>query len=424
MNDTIQCPHCKNEIEVTEVMSAQLAATIRGELDAEFAEKTSSVAAERDRLSKLQKQLDARQSDLDAQAKQAIEKERQSILAKARTEAAEAVAIEISDRDEQLRSAKDQLKQFEVQELELRQKARELTERAEQQELEVARRLDEERQKIRDAAMHQANEQNELKIAERDQMIEAMGKQVKELQRRLEQGSQQTQGEVQEIALQQLLSAEFPNDVIEEVAKGANGADLLHHVFDSIGRECGVILWESKRTKNWSDKWLSKAIDDQQVAKANLACIVTAAMPPSCEYFTDKSGVWVTSWACARNVAMALRCTLLEAAQVRRAVDGQQGKMELVYNYLAGPEFRNRVRGLVEPYMEMHKDLIAEKNAYNKHWNKRQKQLDRALASTTGLYGDLQGIIGSNLRDIEGMDLLAIEVGAGDENDSADITEV
>jgi hypothetical protein len=186
--------------------------------------------------------------------------------------------------------------------------------------------LDEERQKIREAASKQAQEQSELKIAERDHKIEAMGRQLQQMQRRLEQGSQQTQGEVQEIALEQLLTAEFPNDVIEPVAKGTPGADVLQHVFDGNGRECGVILWESKRTKRWNDQWIGTAIEDQQQAKAGCACIVTATMPAECDHFGEFNGVWVASWSCVRSVAMALRSVVLEAAQARRAMDGQHGR--------------------------------------------------------------------------------------------------
>ncbi len=145
------------------------------------------------------------------------------------------------------------------------------------------------------------------------------------------------------------------------------------------------------------------------VTAQTCACIVTTTLPDSVEHLGEINGVWVASWPCARSAAIALRRVLIEAAQARQATEGQHGKMELVYNYLSGPEFRNRVRGLVEPFVEMQKDLETEKRSFQRSWNKRQKQLDRALGSTSGLYGDLQGIIGSTLQEIEGMDILAIE---------------
>ena len=409
MSDKITCPSCQCEIEVTEVMSAQLSAKLRDELEAEHAEKTRKLASDRNELIKREEQLASQKAELDQQVKEAVAKEKEKIVAAAQVEAQQVVAVEIADRDEQLTTAKTKLKEFESQELALRKQARELEEKAEQQELEVARQIDEERKQIRTATLKQAQEQNELKQAEKDEIIKGLLKQVDEMKRKAEQGSQQTQGEVQELALENMLETEFPGDVIKPVGKGVKGGDVVHHVFDQNGRECGAILWESKRTKAWSDKWLSKAIDDQQEAKATCACIVTATMPVSVEHLGEINGVWVASWPCARSAAIALRRVLIEAAQARQATEGQHGKMELVYNYLSGPEFRNRIRGLIEPFVEMQKDLETEKRSLQRLWNKRQKQLDRALGSTSGLYGDLQGIIGSNLQEIEGMDILAIE---------------
>ncbi len=422
MSDTLTCPQCQAEIEITEVMSAQLATNIRGELQAEYAEKTRMLAADRSELAKLREQLDASRAGFDEQVKEAVAKERQSLVATLRVEAQQAVALEISDRDEQLSAAKVQLKTFEAQELKLRKRARELEEQAEQQELEVARRMDAERQKVRDAALKQADEQSALKLAEQQSKIDALAKQLQDAQRKLEQGSQQTQGDVQEVALESLLTEMFPTDVVERVGKGERGADVLHHVFDASGRECGVILWEAKRTKAWNANWVGKAIDDLQAAKATVVCIVSAALPSGIEHLDHKSGVWISNWSCVKLVAGLLRHGLLEVAQARAATDGQHGKMELLYNYMASEEVRGRLRGIVEPYQEMEKDLRSEMRAINARWKKRRKQLDRVLLSASGLYGDLQGIIGSSLPEIEAMEMLALEADVEAEDETTETT--
>lgn len=409
MSETIICPQCQADIEVTEVMSAQLAMNIRRELQAEYAVKARQLTDQRQELVTLREQLDAQCKDFDKHLKEAVRAECDEIAAKSLVEAQQEVALEIQDRDAQLAAVRSQLKAFEVQELELRKKARQLQEKAERQELELARRLDEERGKIRDAALKQADEQTTMRLAEQQLKIDALARQLQDAQRRLEQGSQQAQGDVQEMALESLLTTEFPNDVIERVGKGVNGGDVIHHVFDRNGRECGIILWESKRTKSWSDKWIGKALDDQQEAKATCTCIVTAVMPNGIEHIGEMGGVWVTSWACARGAAVAIRRVLIEAAQARITADGQHGKMELIYNYVAGPEFKNRFIGLITPYIEMEVDLRSEMRALNARWKKRRKQLDRMMMSTTGLYGDFQGIIGASLQRIEEMELLAIE---------------
>jgi len=418
MNNKVTCPQCRAEFPIDQVLSAQLDEKIRGELQAEYSEKTRKLTEDRDQLAQRRKRLDTQQEQLEEQVREAVAKERATIVTKARVEAQQAVAIEIKDRDVQLKDAAEKIKTFQEQELQLRQKKRELEEQAEKQQLEIERWKDAEGKKIREATLRKAQEHYELKQVESDETIKGLLKQLEEMKRRAEQGSQQTQGEVLEIALENLLKEHFPSDVIEPVAKGVKGGDVIQHVFDGNGRECGSILWETKRTKSWSDKWLSKAIDDQQEAKTSCACIVSSALPESIPYFGEISGVWIASWPCARSAAMALRRVLIESSQARLATEGQHGKMELVYNYLSGPEFHNRIRGLIEPYVEMEKDLQSEFRALNTRLKKRQKQLDRAMMSMTGLYGDLQGIIGSSLQEIEGMELLALQ--SADDSDNPD----
>ena len=409
MDAQVTCPNCRNDFPLDQIMSAQLAVEIRAEYETEFSEKARILKAEQEATAALRKKLETSQQQLDKQVQDKVEAERKKIEADAKVVAQQVVAVELKDRAEQISETTQKLKSLQANEVQLRKENRKLEEQAEQQDLEVARQVDEERKKIRTAALTQAQEQNQLKLAEKDLAIDSMRKKIDELVLKAEQGSQQIQGEVQELALESMLPAEFPGDVIKPVAKGVKGADVLQHVYDKSGRDCGTILWESKRTKTWSDKWLSKVIDDQQEAKASCVCIVTAAMPDSVQYFEEINGVWVASWSCAKSMAIALRRILIESARARRATEGQHGKMELVYNYIHSPEFSNRVRGVVKPYIEMQADLEKEKRAITRQWSKRQKQLDQAIASTVGLFGDLQGIMGSGLQEIEEMDILALE---------------
>ncbi len=416
MENQITCPHCRHDFPLDQLMAAQITDKIRGELDAEYTAKTQALVSERTELEAARKQLAESRQQLDKQIADTLVKERKKIEDDARVKAKQVVAVELQDRDSQISEASQRLKEFQQREIELRKTNRQLEEQAEKYELEVARKLDEERKKIRQAALAQAAEESQLKLAEKDLAIESMKKKIDELKQKAEQGSQQVQGEVQELALEAMLPAEFPGDVIKPIGKGVRGADVLQQVYDASGRDCGSILWESKRTKNWSDGWLNKLMDDQQEAKASCACIVTSAMPDDVQHFEELNGVWVASWSCIRSVAVALRHALIETARARRATEGQHGKMELVYNYISSGEFALRVKGIVSPYLEMQADLESEKRAFTRQWNKRQKQLDRAIASTTGLFGDLQGIMGNGLEVIEGMDALAIEA---DENPPA-----
>jgi hypothetical protein len=244
---------------------------------------------------------------------------------------------------------------------------------------------------------------------EKEQTITSMQKQIEELKRRAEQGSQQLQGEVQELELESLLSGKFPLDQIQPVAKGEYGGDVLQLVTSPLGQACGTILWESKRTKNWSDGWLVKLREDQRQAKAELAVIVSQALPKDVDTFDLVQGVWVTHPKEALPLAMALRQGLMEVAAAKQATVGQQTKMEIVYDYLMGPRFRQRVQAIVEAFSTMQEDLDKERKVITKQWAKREEQIGRVMQATVGMYGDLQGIAGKTLQEIEGLELKALD---------------
>lgn len=243
---------------------------------------------------------------------------------------------------------------------------------------------------------------------EKEQTIAAMQKQIEDLKRRAEQGSQQLQGEVQKLELENLLRGKFPFDSIDPVPKGEFGGDVLHRVISAGGQPGGTILWESKRTKNWSDTWLSKLREDQRTAKAEIAVIVSQILPKGVENFEMVEGVWVTHPRTALPVALILRQSLLELALARQSTEGQQTKTEMVYQYLTGSRFRQRVEAIVEAFSTMQDDLDKERKVIMKQWAKRQEQIERVMGATVGMYGDLQGIAGKSLQEIEGLELKAL----------------
>ena len=293
----------------------------------------------------------------------------------------------------------------------LMRKQRELDDAKRELDLTVEKKIQEGLSSAREQAQKEAEDKLNLKVMEKEQTITAMQKQIEDLKRRAEQGSQQLQGEVQELVLEDLLKAKFPHDTIEPVPKGEHGGDILHRVCGPLGQPCGTILWESKRTKNWSDGWLSKLRDDQRTAKAEVAVIVTQALPKGVETFELIDGVWVVHPRAALPVAVTLRHTVIEVASARKATEGQDSKMEMVYQYLTGPRFRQRVHAIVEAFSTMQEDLDKEKKAITKQWAKREEQIGRVMQSTVGMYGDLQGIAGKSLQEIEGLGFPALEDG-------------
>ncbi len=216
---------------------------------------------------------------------------------------------------------------------------------------------------------------------------------------------------MQELDLEETLRAAFPHDMIDPVPKGLFGGDILQGVVGSSQSVVGTILWEAKRTKAWSPAWLAKLKGDQREARADAAIILTTAMPKGCDNFIEMDGVWVTNNACAIPLAHALRAALKEVASARSAAEGQQTKMELVYAYLTGPGFRRRVEAIKDAFESMLADLEAEKRLIQKQWAKREVQIRAVIDNTVGLYGELQGIAGRSLPEIQGLDFPAIEAG-------------
>jgi hypothetical protein len=195
------------------------------------------------------------------------------------------------------------------------------------------------------------------------------------------------------VELETMLRAAFPWDDITPVAQGIRGADLHQMILDSRGRRCGAILWECKNAKNWSDGWIAKLKDDQRTLRADVAILVTASLPKGCTRFTVIDGVVVTDFACAPAVAGLIRTNLLQLAQTRTAVVNKDHKLELLYRYLSGIEFRQRVEGIVEAFERMREDLDQERRAAERQWARRTKQIESVTFNISGMYGDLQGLV-------------------------------
>lgn len=301
----------------------------------------------------------------------------------------------------ELEKKSKQIKDSEKKELDILKRERDLDDRERTIKLETERTLAKERKKVWDEASVKALEEHQLKDREKDEQLKDMRKQIEELKRKAEQGSQQAQGEALELELEELLRSTFRSDDVEPVSKGIKGGDVIQHVKSSSGGNCGSILWEAKHTKAWSESWLVKLKDNQRQSKYDLAVIVTSVLPKGTNRFGILDGIWVTDFQSVIGLATALRVNLMEAYQARNALVGKGEKMELLYKYLSGSEFRQRVEPIVESFVSMKDDLDTEKRAMEKAWSKREKQIQRVIQSTAGMYGDLQGIIGASLPEIK-----------------------
>ena len=400
MSDTITCPNCQTEIEISEALTARLKGDVRREFEQERKTKEAELSRREEQLAEQQKALNAAKTDLDEQVNARLAEEREKLTAKALEKAKADIAVELKDQAQQLAEAKEKIAKAQEAELSLRKEKRELEDERKSLELTLSRKLDEERGKIREEAKKEAAAERELKDAEKDKVIGDLRHQIADLQRKSEQGSQQLQGEVMELGLEEQLRRMFPIDDITPVPKGIHGGDVLQGVHDTSLGLCGHILWESKRTKNWSDTWLPKLRDDQRTSKAQLAVLVSIELPDDVTTFAQVDGVWITSWHAAMALATVLRHSLMQLATANRALVGRDDKMEHLYKYLAGPEFKHHVEGIVESFVTLKDELEREKRSTQRMWKRREKQLERAVMNTAGMYGDLQGIVGASLPQI------------------------
>lgn len=413
---TITCPKCKTEIRLTESLAAPLIEAKKQEFEERLARQREDFEEREMDLKNREADLSKARENLDDKVSEKLKLERTKIVAEEAKKARLASAKDLEQKDNEVEELQEILKQRDVKLAEaqkeqagLIRKQRELDDAKRELDLTVEKRIKEELTAVRDQARKEAEEELKLKVLDREQTIKSMANQIDDLKRRVEQGSQQIQGEVMELELEAILRAKFPMDLIEPVPKGEFGGDILHRVIGPLGQLCGTILWESKRTKNWTDSWLSKLRDNQRAAKAELAILVSQALPKDVDTFELINGVWVTHPRAVLPVAVTLRYSLIEVALARQAGEGQQTKMEMVYQYITGPRFRQRVQAIAEAFSSMNEDLDKEKKVITKQWAKREEQIDRVMQSTVGMYGDIQGIAGKTAQEIEGLDLKALE---------------
>lgn len=422
----ITCPKCKAEIPLTETLTAPILEAERAKYrqyhEREMTKVREEAAAREAAVREKEGQLAKAQAGLDEQVEARTRAERGKI---AEQEAARARLLvqddltaqfgEIKTLKEALQRRDEKLAQVQEAEAELLRKQRDLADEKAALAVTVERRLSEERDTLREKAKREADDAWQLKDRENKHLMEQMQKKIEELQKKAEQGSQQLQGEVLELHLEEMLRREFPMDDVRAVPKGESGADLLQTVRGSGGVIAGAILWEVKRTRAWSDSWLPKLRADQRAANADLAIIVTEALPKGIDYFDERERVCVSATSCVLPVAAQLRERLICIAAARRTTEGQVTKQEMLYDYLTGPRFAHRVRAIVEHFTEMEEDLRREQRLMNKQWAKREQQIRSIMQTTAGLYGDVQGIAGQSVQEVEG---LSIDLIAGPEVDS------
>lgn len=374
MNDQIICPYCKKQIPLTQALSHQIQEKYR---------QIYRQRLEEERL-KLEKEL------------------RENLGKKIKEE----LSLELKDKANENDQLRQQNKQLQEQLLELNKTLRQIRIESEQKRIELEKKLAEEQEKIRQEEQKRIEQEYQLKILEKDKKLSDALKLAEEYKRKLEQGSPQLQGEVQELGLEAILKREFPFDEIKEVPKGVEGADVLQIVKNSSGRVCGMIIWESKRTKSWNENWIMKLKEDQRRVKAEMAVIISQVLPDGVKNFTQRNAVWIGGFDAIAGLGLILRQTLIEIASVKSSLVGKEEKKEILWNYLTSVEFRQRIEAVYDAYIQLTEDLRREKDWFRRKWAKQEKNIERVAENILGIHGDLQGIVGKSLPEINKLESL------------------
>ena len=413
---SINCPECGTEIKLTESLAGPIIAATRKEFEDKIRLKDEAISKQKAALQSEFEKLDKARENLDEEVQKEVDSVTVKIANQEREKATKIAALEIENKSREAEELKailtdreEKLAVSQIKEAEFIKKQREMEEDKRAMEVTIQNRVNEETKLARARMEKEAQGAMNLKVKEKEATISAMQKQIEDLKRRAEQGSQQLQGEVLEIELETALASKYIFDEIEPIAKGVQGGDVLQKVMSPNGTFCGKILWETKRTKNWSGSWVQKLKEDQRRSQADIAIIMTSALPQEIVRFGQINDVWVTDFESAFSLVDALRLLLIQVANTKTLQDGQGTKMELVYEYLTGPKFRHRVEAIVEKFADMKGDLDKEKRVMMKNWAKREVQIENVINSTLGMYGDLEGIAGQAMPELEQLEMPKIE---------------
>lgn len=382
MQNEITCPKCSHVFTLNEVMNEEMNVRLK-----EMRVKLNEEAAN------WRKQ---REEEFSQQLRQASES--------ARKKATEELDAKLADLQKETSEKTKLLQEFQRKELELLREKNAMEERQKNFEIEKEKYLLEKSREIESTIIKREHELFDMKMKEKETQMESLKKTIDDLKRKSEQGSMQLQGEAQELLLEQILRENFPFDAITEVGKGVEGADCIQLVRNNTGRDCGKIIYESKRTKTWSNTWIDKLKTDMRNKCADIAILVTQVFPKDMDRFGLRDGVWICNFSEVGSVSLLIRHSLIQLYEIQKREENKGDKMQMLYDYLTGLEFRGQVEAIAEGFKAMKDGITRERMQMEKIWKEREKQLEKVLLNTSGLYGSVKGIAGASVADIPLLD--------------------
>ena len=412
MNETdnrIECPNCGEQIDVNDLLYHQLEAEIKKDYNAKLATQEKALGARRDAIEKAQQELNAAKAQIDQEVQNRVSEDLKKAKASLNAQLKQQIENEQQERfdalEKELTEKTEQVKALNKAKADIARLEREKAGLKESVELELQvklnKQINEEREKIRT----QESERAQLVITEREQVIGQLKNQLAEAHRKAEQGSTQLQGEAQELEIESWLAEQFPLDTIEEIKKGAQGADCVQIVNTTARQGCGTIYYESKRTKRFQPAWIEKFKADIRERNANIGVLVTAAMPDDMERMGQRDGVWICSFSEFKGLCVVLRESLIHLSQAIATQENKGDKMGMLYDFLTGNEFRLQIEAIVEGFTQLQTDLESEKRAMQGIWKKREKQIEKVLLNTNHMYQSVRGIAGSAIQPVKQLEL-------------------
>ena len=415
MPNDIKCPNCGHEFDVENVLAADIEKKYQQKYQADLKKSLSKIEEDKKKLEADQQSFEEKKKQENELFAQKIQKERLKLETEIQQQLTKSISSDYENRirvlQENSNNTEEKLKEARKKELEFLQKEQELKNKEEELEITVQKKLQEERATIGEQIRQQEQEKNSLKETEQqlrnkelEMRLEQQNKLIDEMKRKAEQSSMQRQGESQELLLEEILKENFPFDLIDEVGKGVEGADCIQTVRNSGGKECGKIIYESKRTKGWHSNWIDKLKADKRSRSADIAILVTQTFPKDMDRFGEKDGIWICNFTEVSSVSYLLRDGLLKIYEAEKREENKGDKMQMLYNYLTGVEFKGQVEAIAEGFIAMRNSITKERMQMEKLWKEREKQLEKVLLSTSGLYGSVKGIAGASVGDIPLLD--------------------
>ncbi len=398
----ITCPECDSEIEVDRILHQQIEETIKQEYKNKHLEETKKL--EEQQL-KLEKEREDLQKTIQDTVSQKLEAEKQILAEKLKKDIESEQSEQLKLLKQSLDEKSEQLKDLNKTKAEIEILKREKDEIKDKLEAEAQQKLSEQLALEKERIQKLEQEKNELKISEKEKIISQLNEKLVEAQRKAEQGSQQLQGEVQELAIEDFLKSTFPLDTIEEVKKGKKGADCLQTVNTEYNQNCGSIYYESKRAKNFQNNWIEKLKQDMRAKQASIGVLVTETMPSGMDVMGQIDGIWICSLREFKSLSHVLRESIIRVSDALVSQDNKGDKMSLMYDYLTSEEFKNHIKDIADAFIDMQNDLDSEKRAMEGIWKKREKQNHKVLNNLNLMYGSIKGIAGNSIGTIKTLEL-------------------